>query len=276
LAEVITRLSLRDYGVTPGSEWVEARALHRGFSVVVWDSDFSRRPRRRYVSAKSYSWRAFARSLSNLSTSDWINPDPAAASSVVVEGTGGLVAEILRYAYASGDGGTPEFVRLLIQQRDDCLSRLENAIGERISDELQAQLSQIASDLDELALEPDLCAIARLATEDGGLDVNSIAAYLSTEVEAKHHEDARWRERQISPFRARIEAFVSKFDDRSLRGGGMLFPSARRRVRRFLEDYAIANGRLPDGPTRVNSESRSYLWDLGIIDFSGIYSPRRK
>jgi hypothetical protein len=153
---------------------------------------------------------------------------------------------------------------------------LEDVFGERISEEFQAKLSQIASDLDELALDPDLCAIARLATENGRLDVNLIAAYLSTEVDAKHHKDARRREDMITPFRDRIEAFVGRFDDRPVRGGGMSFPSARSRVRRFLEDYVIANGRLPDGPTKVNSESKFYLWNLGTIDFSEINLPRTK
>lgn len=192
---------------------------------------------------------------------------------VVVEGEGGLVAEILRHAYASGDSGMPEFVRLLMEQRDDWLWLFEKAFGDRIPNELQAQLTEIASDLDELGLEPDLCATARLAAGVETLDLKSIAEYLSVEVEAKHYEDARRRELMILPFRTSIEAFVERFDDRPVSGGGMAFPSVRRRIRRFLEDYVVANGRLPNGPVRVKQNSASYAWDLGMIDFSSINSP---
>lgn len=239
---------------------------------MVWDSDYFKRPRRRYISSRSYSWRAFALCLSNLSTADRINPDPAAASQVEVEGESGLVAEILRRAYASGDGETPEFLHLLIQHRDDCLLDLEEAVGDRLSDELQAQLADIASDLDELGLEPDLCAVARVATGGNELDLRSIAEYLSTKVDAKRYEDARQRDRLLAPFKTSIDTFVEKFDDRPLRGGGMV-RSPRSRVRSFLEDYVIANGCLPTGPVRVKSESRSFSLDLGTIDFPDIVSP---
>ena len=46
------------------------------------------------------------------------------------------MAEILRYAYASGDGGIPEFVELLIAQRDECLLRLDDATCSKLSDEI--------------------------------------------------------------------------------------------------------------------------------------------
>lgn len=267
MVKTITRLALENYGMSPGSEWVEARALRRGFSVVVWDSHFFRRPRRRAYSSTSYSWRAFAKCLLHLSDAERINPD--AAVFVEVKGETGLVAEILRYAYAAGDSGIPEFVELLIAQRDECLSRLDDAIC-KLSDEIITLLGEIASNIRVLQLDSDLCALNYTATGGNSLDLRSIAGHLDGLAEAKRFEETRLRESLIAPFRTTIDALAEKFDDWRLRGGGVVLPSKRDRIRRFLEDYIVANGALPRGPVHLKSEDSHYSWDLGSIDFDAI------
>jgi hypothetical protein len=82
---------------------------------------------------------------------------------VVVEGEDGLIAEILRYAYASGDGGMPPFIALLIDQTDDCLSRIEKVTNGCLSAEVQQQLLQIAENINELNLTNHVCALNREA-----------------------------------------------------------------------------------------------------------------
>lgn len=270
MTKTITRLALENYGMSCGSEWVEARALRRGFSVVVWDSHFYRRPRRRDYCSTSYSWRAFATCLLHLSDFERINPDPDAAVFVEVEGETGLVAEILRYAYASGDGGIPEFVELLIAQRDECLLRLDDATCSKLSDEILRLLGEITSNIQILKMDLDLCALNHAATGGSSLDLRSIAGYLDGLAEAKRLDEARLREGLIAPFRTTIDALAEKFEDRRLRGGGMVLPSKRDRIRQFLESYIVANGALPSGPVNVKTEDSSYSWDLGSIDFDAI------
>jgi hypothetical protein len=264
MANDIVAIELLDYGTTPGREWVWVRALRKGFSVLV-KNDIWKRPRRLYSSSQPYSWRVLVRCLATLSNDDRINPSEDAAPFVVVKGEKGLVADILRYAYASGDGGMPEDLALLIDQTDGCLLRLER-ITKGLA-EVRPLLSNIADCIRELNLTRDLCGLARAMQGSHELDLKALSEILEQLGKEKVKRDAELREASITPFREKIEAMIKDFDDQPLRGGGMTLPSRRMRVRRFLESYVVSHGRLPIGPTRVNSDSKSFHWDLGIINF---------
>ena len=266
MAVNIVAIELLDYGVTPGSEWVWVRALRKGFSVLV-KNDIWKRPRRLYSSPQSYSWRALARCLANLSNDDRINPSDDAAPFVVAKGETGLVADILRYAYASGDGGMPEDLALLIDQTDGCLSRIKRVTNGHLSAEVQRLLYEIADCIRELNLTRDLCALTGAMQGSYELDLKALLENLEHLREEKVKRDAELREASIRPFREKIEAMIKDFDDQPVRGGGMTWPSTRTRVRRFLESYVVSHGRLPSGPIRVISDSKSFHWDLGIMNF---------
>ena len=75
------------------------------------------------------------------------------------------------------------------------------------------------------------------------------------------------REAKIEPFREKIKSIAERFDDQPLRGGGMVMPSKRMRVRRFLESYVISHGILPSGPTHGKSDSDFFRWDFGMVNF---------
>jgi len=268
MAVNIVALELLDYGVTPVSEHVWVRGLSKGFSVLV-QSDYEGwgKPRRLYSSKKHYSWRALARCLPTLSNDDRTNPYEEAAPHVVVKGEEGLIAELLRYAYASGDGGMPDYVALLIDQTDDCLSRVAKITDGRLSTEVIQQLLDIEDGIRTLHLTRDLCTLCRETAGFHDLDLKALSEHLKRLLDIQRRKEAELRGATIAPFRQKIEAMVEKFDDKSVRGGGMVMPSKRMRVRRFLESYVISHGTLPSGPTHVKSDSKHFSWDFGIINF---------
>jgi hypothetical protein len=269
MADTILMLELLDYGVTPASERLLVRALRKGFSVIVqYDEGFEwARPRRLYSSKKPYSWRNLARCLPTLSNSDRISPTEEAARHVVVTGEKGLIAEILRYAYASGDGGMPGFVALLISQTDDCLSCIEQMVHDHIPDYIKQSLTQIEGHIRELGLTTDLCTLYRDMVGLHELNLKALSEHLDGQSKIKAANEAASSEATIKPFREKIEVMVTKFDDQRLRGGGITWPSKRARVRHFLEAYVASYGRLPSGPTHIKSDTNSFNWDLGIINF---------
>jgi len=281
MGDKIVGLELLNYGVTPVSEHLWVHALRNGFAVVVQCDQEPlprgslnaiearwKRPRRLYSSKQSYSWRALARCLPTLSNSDRINPSEEAAPHIVVTGEKGLVAEILRYAYASGDGGMPGFVALLIDKTDNCLSRMAQITHDRLSDGIQQQLAQIEDYIRELDLTTDLCALCQNMVGLHELNLKALSEHLEGLSKIKAANEAASREATVEPFREKIEAMVARFDDQRLRGGGITWPSKRARVRRFLEAYVASYGRLPSGPTHVKSDTDSFNWDLGIINFA--------
>jgi hypothetical protein len=202
-----------------------------------------------------------------LSNSARINPSEDAAPYVVVKGEKGFVADILRYAYASGDGGMPDSLALLLDQTDVCLARIEGVTDGRLSAEVQQRLANIAHCMGELDFTRDLCALSREMQGSYELDLKALSEKLEHLMQEKANRDTELREASIRPFREKIEAMIKDFDDQPVRSGGMTMPSRRMRVRRFLESYVVYHGRLPSGPTRVSSVSKSFHWDFGIINF---------
>jgi hypothetical protein len=259
-------IELLNYGVTPGSERVWVRALRKGFSVVVQNVIW-KRPRRVYSSKQPYSWRPLARCLANLSNLDRINPSEDAAPHVTVKGEKGLVADILRHAYASGEGGMPDWVALLIDQTDDCLSHIEKVTDGHLSTEVQQRLTEIAYGIGELNLSRDLCALSRATDGSSKLDLKALWEELERQLDINAARETELREASIKPFREKIEAMIKDFVDRPVRGGLVTMPSKKMCVRRFLESYVMSHGRLPSGPIRVSSDSNSFPWDFGIINF---------
>jgi len=98
-------------------------------------------------------------------------------------------------------------------------------------------------------------------------DLKALTEYIERLLDTKAARETEVREASIRPFREKIEAMIEEFDDQPVRGGGMLMPSKRRRVRGFLEFYVFAHEKLPSGPTRVSSNSDLFPWDLGMINF---------
>jgi hypothetical protein len=147
------------------------------------------------------------------------------------------------------------------------LSRIESITDGRLSPEVQRLLSEIADGIGELNLTRDLCVLNRAIRGSYELDLNALSEQLGHLVDDKAKRDAELREASIEPFRETIEAMIKDFDDQPVRGGGMTMPSRRMRVRRFLESHVVSHGRLPSGPTRVSSDSKSFSWDFGIINF---------
>jgi hypothetical protein len=261
MGQVIVKLELNHYRV----EWVEARSLRKGFSVVARDIEVSRRARRRFISKENYNWRAFARCLPGLCEPDMLNPYESEAPFVNVAGEDGLVAEILRYAYACCDSGMPDFAEFLIEQTDDCLSQIEIYTGEKLSENVQSLLLEIESNINYLNLDRNICALTRPITGRDHLDLELLLKRLEALSDEKSKQDGKQRENIIRPFRDIIESRIARFDSRGRRFG---YSSDQSRARSFLEGYILSEGRLPSGAVHVKSSPESGMrWDLGVIDF---------
>lgn len=100
--------------------------------------------------------------------------------------------------------------------------------------------------------------------------INAVAAdgfrcgpeLLEKRTEAEDIKKAAEREASLLPFRETIDRYIVRFSDKPLRyPGGATCGTARAWAKRFIEDYVIANGRLPTGEhdikVRINGGSYS-------------------
>lgn len=113
MSAIIVKVSLWNFGITPGSEWAEVRQTDDGYELYVWNEQLSPDPILRGQFNSDYNWRDFAKQLTSIYGDDGHNVETGAAPLVDVEGEIGLRAEILRHAFACGESGMPDFVELL-------------------------------------------------------------------------------------------------------------------------------------------------------------------
>lgn len=68
------------------------------------------------------------------------------------------------------------------------------------------------------------------------------------------------REQVLAPFRTVIDSYVSTLSNKEIRGGGTGYGNQRLWVKRFIEDFVVANGCLPKGkhPLVVRIGSAGY------------------
>jgi hypothetical protein len=79
------------------------------------------------------------------------------------------------------------------------------------------------------------------------------------------------REAKLNPYRALIDEYVLKFSDAHLRlPGGGSYPSKRFWVKRFIEDYVLDKGRLPDGKHRIKVETDGCHYSGDTHDFGDL------
>jgi hypothetical protein len=84
-------------------------------------------------------------------------------------------------------------------------------------------------------------------------------------------KDAADRERKVSPYRALIDEYVLRFSDKPLRyPGGGSYGTSRSWMRRFIEDYVVDNGRLPDGEHQIDVNRDGAHYSGGTHDFSDL------
>ena len=260
----VVRLELNNYGVTPGSEWVEARQLQQGYSIVTWDSFLFRRPHRCHFFREPYSWRSFAKHLPNLFGNDRLNPDEEAAKEIRVIGEKGLVAEVLRWSYASAGGLLPDWVDLIIKQRDETLADLEAAMDFPITEEIFDLLVNIPWMIKELKLEQDLGDLARSRLPGNRIDLRKIHQDLEHRIEEVETESRAL----IASFEHEFQAILEPFDGRRTRGGGITAPSDRDRIRSYLISYIRRHKKMPRGIHHVKSDGGMFgARDFGLIKF---------
>lgn len=267
--KVISRLSLGEYGVNPSSTWLEARLLSKGFSVLLWDEIYATRPRRVGVTSKRYSWKTFAELLMKLKEG-FVDSD--AHEHIKVQSESGLRADCLRIAWAYNGGDDAWVLPLLLAQSESSIDFLESQFN-LFPD---GRLSRIAREIFEA-----------LDGYDGGKDVidllndygfkhekssvNKLVELLEIKASEKEEKEQKKRLDSINSFKTEIDEIVKNFSDEKQRVGagiGGSKPSERQRVRRWLEEYVVKNGSVPEGKHDVSVPFLGGRLNVGIIDFS--------
>lgn len=257
----LLRIFLDSYGLTPVSEWLEARSTKDGYCIVGYNSYGLPEPKELYRSHNPYSWRDVAVQLPTIFDPMFENVEEEAAQYLDIEGEIGLPSEIIRYAYACGDGRMPEFAHLLIQQSDQTLKDIEKQVGGELDEEGRVPIEELAYLISDLGLEPDLIGLSALYITGGKLNIPE----LIDELNKLEVVEKKLRSIRLKPYQDEVEQILSEFSDLRPPPG---FPSQKVFIREFLNRFILEHGHLPRGTHRIVSKpGASFRYDLGEHDF---------
>jgi hypothetical protein len=257
--KVVSRLALYDYGGTPVSSWVEARAEEQGFAVFLGadiDEEYEEGIRIA-TTTKNYSWRLFAGFI--LEMKEGLN-ELEAKDMIIIEKSPetekGIQSEILKLAWCTLEGGS--IAHWLVAQDDLSIELMELFFGNTLDESTLSLLQDIA----------DLANDTFAALYKKHLPAEKLYEELG-----KHeslHLEILERERMeiIDKYSTDIEKIASHFDDTErTRGGGITAPTKRRQIRRWLHNYVVEHGKLPSGRIMVEFPFFGGTKSLGEIDF---------
>ncbi len=265
--KLLCRLSLNYYG----SSWVEARHFESGFTVALWDEDVIPTPTTIGSLQKKYSWKLFCHFLMKMSDG-FVTTD--ALQSIDVTGESGLRADCLRIAWSySFDGGSRVLDLLLCT--DELSFRFIESAFEIINKPEDFELLEHLSEL-LLTQNVDTNIVNLLRSFELEIkrdSVEELIQRLEYREEIKNEQKARIREQKIQPFNERIVEISTLFSNERRRiGCGMSGgrPSLREIVRRWLENYVVDHGYLPEGSHKVSIPFFGGSTTAGTIDFSNL------
>ena len=142
--------------------------------------------------------------------------------------------------------------------------------GLRDGAEIYAALAELVSEAGYELADYDLQEVAKKV---GQVDPTLVSDFLNGEtiIEERDEELARRSEEArktlLQPFRKCIDEYVTQFNDTPGRPYG---PSARIAAKRFIEEYVIKHGSLPEGVHRVRLSGPPMGYSGGEHDFSGL------
>ena len=256
-ANVLCRLSLIDYGVTPSSSKIEARREGQGFAAFHWNEDFVPEWEVIGKSTAPYSAQEFAKMI----MSSGASVDGDAAEQVRVEGETGLRAEMLSRAWARYDTSDVSATELLADQSGASIDVIDGLAGPRLSDVQLGLLSEIG-DLTSGGAERDFIKLfSTHQPERRTPSLLQLWAKLERMKRACAEKQARERCERLMPFRPMIQAAAEQLSDQHHRGG----PSRRTMLIGYVERYVLENGRMPEGVVEVRVMGVSLSFDFGSL-----------
>jgi hypothetical protein len=274
-------VALYDYGMTPVSTTVSVTASPTGFDIHIWaDVDEFLDPAKLISShSKDFTWKDFAHILMNLEEG-FIGDD--AIDHVDVSGIDGLRAECLKYAWATEDDGSypidyKGFLDWTLTLEEDTIDYLENnydlstngkdfpLFGELLEFINIEEKSNLFAIFESHGLDGRRNSIRELIE---ALKIQAEKEYL--EIQRKLEEKRKQRQLALRPFEDQIRLIAAKYSDFRNHAGGIVAPSDRDIVSRWIEDYVLENGRMPRGRHRVQKRFYNNYRGPGEIDFDEI------
>jgi hypothetical protein len=149
------------------------------------------------------------------------------------------------------------------EQSTQSLDLLKEQLQEPIDDQLIEFFDEIESSANELDLSQDFLELC----EHYGLKRPSLlclACLIVRDATVVREQKLKRAREYVERFRNEIDLLVSGLDDRSVRGGGMNWPSIRSRTKNYLEKYVGEHGKLPSGKHESKGFSNS------LFDFDGL------
>lgn len=147
-------------------------------------------------------------------------------------------------------------------------------MGLRDGADIYEALDEILSEAGHSLGGQDLCAVAdKIAKIDAGVaeQFRNGPELLQQRYAAEAERAASEREELLRPYRQVIDRYVLKISNEPLRyPGGGSYGTKRGWTKRFIEDYVIANGRLPTGGHRIEVKIGGASYSGGTEDFSDL------
>lgn len=263
------------YGVLSDSSWIEANESDTGFTVTLWVEEVFPDPKIIGRVKEPYHWKVFCNFLMKLCNSALeVQPQERDAwQSIDVAGETGLSADCLRIAWANANDQDNVLNWLLSMDEesfsfiDSNFSIIEAPADYDLLDEVLDLMQSTGSDTN---IVKKLEALGLAKSRDS---MEELIDVLEGRQSEKQEQKGRIRRGAIEPFSSRIDEISNQFSDESRRlGAGMSGskPSIRSIVRRWLEDYVVEHGFMPDGAHEVSVPFLGGRISAGTIDFSEI------
>jgi hypothetical protein len=131
-------------------------------------------------------------------------------------------------------------------------------------------LEEAGYSIEEVNLDEIAEAIRRLDSVAAKQFLRGSEVLQKRECAASRREQQR-RSRRLADYREIIDRYVLRFSDAALRfPGGGTYGTPRGWAKRFIEDYVMANGRLPSGRMRIEVSSGGSHYSGSWHDFSDL------
>jgi hypothetical protein len=263
------------YGVLSDSSWIEARQSDNGFTVTLWVEEIFPDPKDIGNVHERYNWKLFCNYLMKLCDSALeVQPQERDAwQSIAVKGEAGLAADCLRIAWANANDQDSVLNWLLSLDEEsfrfiDTNFKIIQVPGDY--DLLDEVLDLLQSTGHDTNIFKVLESVGLVQSRDS---IRELVDVLADRKSEQQEQKGRIRKRAIESFNRKIEEISNRFSDESRRIGAGISgskPSIRSIVRRWLEDYVVEHGFMPDGAHEVSVPFLGGRISAGTIDFSDL------
>jgi hypothetical protein len=267
----ICRVTVLDNGLSTSEFWFEAKKLPEGFYVEMFVSEVSTEPELIFKSRQEFNIRIFKDLILEQNQVNWDQINPL--RDIEVSGLNEDDVALLRLTMLlASDANLNDWFESQSQPSQQLLAEITYKANFNPLEFFQ-ELKDVILEVEPKSNVVSLLNKNYLSQDYQGLNAlhKKLIATLDISKEKAQRTIAERRLQKIAPFREEINHIANHFDNETKRVGAGISgskPSKRTFIIRWLENYVVANCKMPKGKHNVEIPFLGGKVRLGVIDFS--------